>query len=316
MKKLLLLCLLVLHIGLANAQKRIVVAQDGGGDFKTVQQAINAVPNYSKTITQIFIKKGVYKEKLTLTTSKTNVQMVGEDVNSTILTYDDYASKKDSAGVNIGTSRSASFHIYGTGFSARNITFENSAGPVGQALAIYVAGDKSCFINCRFLGNQDTIYTHGNGSRQYYKNCYIEGTTDFIFGAATAVFNACAVYCKKGGSYITAASTLDTTKYGYVLMNCKITGSAPANSYFLGRPWRPNAKVVYLHCDLGNMIKPEGWDNWRNPENEKTAFYAEYKNTGDGYKPDQRVTWSHQLTDAEAEQYNLNQILKGWNPEL
>lgn len=297
-----------------SAQKRIVVAQDGSGDFKTVQAAINAVADHNRTITEIYIKKGTYKEKLILPASKTEVKFIGEDAKNTILTYDDYAAKKDSTGKNIGTSGSASFYIYGAGFTAENITFENSAGPVGQAVAVWVGADRVTFINCRFLGFQDTLYTFGRGSRQYYKNCYIEGTTDYIFGASTSVFEACELYCKKGGAYVTAASTLDTTQYGYVFIKCKITGDAPDNSYALGRPWRPYAKVVYLQCSLGKMIRPEGWDNWRNPENEKTAYYAEYKNTGPGYKPEQRVAWSHQLTDDEAKQYNLAQLLKGWVP--
>lgn len=315
MKKLVLLFSIVTLAIAAKAQKKITVAQDGSGDFKTVQQAINAVPDNNHSVTQIFIKKGTYKEHIIVGVAKINVTLIGEDVNNTVLTYDNYASKLDSTGKAFGTSRSASFYVYGSGFTAKNITFENSSGPVGQALAIYVAGDRSCFWGCRFLGNQDTIYTHGNGSRQFYNNCYIEGTTDFIFGAATALFTNCDIYCKKGGAYVTAASTLDTTAYGYVFIKCKIEGSAPDNSYELGRPWRPYAKVVYLHCDLGPMIRPGGWNNWRNPENEKTAYYAEYKNSGPGFTPDQRVAWSHQLTDTEAAKYTPDNILRGWKPD-
>jgi len=314
MKQLALILVGLAFVLSAKAQKKITVAQDGSGNYKTVQEAINAVPDNSKTITEIFVKKGTYKERIVLPVSKTNVTLIGEDVKETVLTFGNYAGLLDSAGKQLGTSRSASFYVYGSGFTAKNITFENSAGPVGQALAIYVAGDKSCFLNCRFLGNQDTIYTHGKGSRQFYKDCYIEGTTDFIFGAGTCLFTNCDIYCKRGGAYITAASTLDTTAYGYVLIKCKIEGSAPDNSYALGRPWRPNAKVVYLQCDLGAMIRPAGWDNWRNPENEKTAYYAEYKNTGPGYKPEERAAWSHQLTDAEAAKYTPDLILNGWKP--
>lgn len=300
--------------GIDAVQKRITVALDGTGDFKTVQQAINAVPDNSTTVTEIYIKKGTYKEKLILPASKREVEFVGEDAGNTILTYDDYAGKKDTTGKDLGTSRSASFYVYGADFKAKNITFENSAGPVGQAVAIYVVGDRACFINCRFLGFQDTIYTNGHGAREYYQNCYIEGTTDYIFGSSTVLFEGCELFCKKGGAYITAASTLDTTAYGYVFVKCKITGTAPDDSYDLGRPWRPYAKVAYLHCEIGSMIKPQGWDNWRNPENEKTAYYAEYKNSGPGYTPEQRVAWSHQLTDTEAEKYTMKQILRDWNP--
>jgi pectinesterase len=315
MKKFGLMLMVLAFTISAKAQKKVTVAQDGTGDFKTVQQAINAVPDNSNIATEVFIKKGTYKEKLILPVAKMNVHFTGEDLVNTVLTYDDYAGKKDTTGKDLGTSRSASFYVYGSGFTAKNITFENSAGPVGQAVAIYVVGDRASFINCRFLGFQDTIYTNGHGTREYYKNCYIEGTTDYIFGASTCFFEGCTLFCKKGGAYVTAASTLDTTAYGYVFMNCKITGTAPDNSYELGRPWRPYAKVVYLHCEIGSMIKPEGWDNWRNPENEKTAYYAEYKNTGPGYKPEQRAAWSHQLTDDEAAKYTPEQVLKGWKPE-
>lgn len=298
----------------ANAAKRIVVAHDGSGNYKTVQEAINAIPAASATVTEIFIKAGTYKERIVIDKSKTNIMLVGEDVNRTILTWDDYAAKLDSAGKALGTSKTASIYAYGAGLTAKNITFENSSGPVGQALAIYVGADKAAFYNCRFLGFQDTILTNGIGNREYYYDCYIEGTTDFIFGPATAFFEKCRIFCKKGGLYITAASTPDTAKYGYVFLNCDITGSAPDNSFHLGRPWRPFAKVVYLKCNLSAVIKDKGWDNWRNAENEKTAYYAEYKNTGPGYQPDKRVAWSHQLTDDEAKKYTKEKILNGWKP--
>jgi len=316
MKKLCCLFIVFIFIGRANAQKRIVVAQDGSGNYKTVQAAINAVPDNNKTSTEIFVKKGEYKERVVVGVEKTNITLVGEDTNATMITFDNYATRLDSAGKALGTSRTASFYVYGAGFSAKNITFQNSAGPVGQALAIYVDGDRAAFFNCRFLGFQDTIYTHGYGSRQYYNDCYIEGTTDFIFGASTAFFEKCTIYCKNGGHYIAAASTPDTVKYGYIFLNCKIEGNATDDSFALGRPWRPYAKVVYLHCELGNMISGAGWDNWRNPENEKTAYYAEYKDTGPGYKPAQRVTWSHQLSDDEVKLYTKALVLNGWEPKL
>jgi pectinesterase len=297
--------------------KRLVVAADGSGNYKTVQQAINAVPDSSKQTTSIYIKKGIYKEKLILPATKLHVQMVGEDKNKTIITYDDYHSRKDSTGKEIGTSGSASFYSYGSDFSAENLTFENSAGlSAGQAVAVWVAGDRSAFKNCRFLGFQDTLYTFGPGSRQLYLDCYIEGTVDFIFGAATAWFQNCTIYCKKGG-YVTAASTPNGAAYGYVFKDCKITGDAPDGSFYLGRPWRPYAKVVYINCDLGSHIIPAGWDFWRNEANKATAYYAEYKNTGAGFKPNERVSWSHQLSDDEVMQYTLKNVLGGndnWDP--
>jgi pectinesterase len=309
-----ILVFLLLTASIAFSQvKEITVSQDGSGDFKTVQEAVNAVKDSNTSVTTIYIKNGIYKEKLRLPASKTNVHFIGESVNKTILTYNDYASKKDSEGKDIGTSGSASLFIFGDGFTAENITFENSAGPVGQAVAVRVTGDKAKFINCRFLGFQDTLYTHGDNSRQYYKNCYIEGTVDFIFGAATALFDHCTIYGKKGG-YYTAASTPEGHKFGYVFRNCKITGDAPAGSYYLGRPWRPSAKTVFINCDIGNTVKAEGWDNWGKAENEKTAYYGEYNNHGEGASTNGRVSWSHQLSKREAKDYTITNILAGWNP--
>lgn len=296
-----------------NLAYDFVVAKDGSGNFTTIQEAINAVPDFRKKETTIFIKNGVYKEKLVLAESKTLVTFLGASVDSTIITYDDYNQKKNIFGEDKGTSGSSGFYIYGPGFSAENITFSNTAGPVGQAVAVSVAGDMVKFKNCRFLGFQDTLYTYGRESRQYYHHCYIEGTVDFIFGSSTAVFDSCTIYGKRGGFY-TAASTPENKKYGYVFLDCKITGDAPANSFYLGRPWRPFAKTVFIRCYLGNQVIPEGWNNWSNRANEKTTYYAEYKNAGPGAETGKRVPWAHQLTDEEANQYTLNKILSGWDP--
>lgn len=305
--------LLFCHINLLANDYHFIVDASGKGDFKTVQEAISAVPDFRKNQTIIFIKNGIYKEKLVLPGSKKSVKLIGESVENTILTYDDYAQKKNKFGENMGTSGSSSFYIYGDDFTAENITFENSSGPVGQAVAVQVSGDKAHFKNCRFLGFQDTLYTYGYGSRQFYENCYIEGTTDFIFGAATAYFKECEIYCKKGGSYITAASTPDTTMFGYVFKDCKIRGEEGA-SYYLGRPWRPYAKTVFINCELGDFIKPVGWDFWGKESNKQTAFYAEYKNKGKGFRPAERVKWSHQLSTEEVENYSLDKVLSGWKP--
>jgi pectinesterase len=198
-----------------NAQPSydFTVAQDGSGNFKTIQEALNAVPDFRKNRTTILIKPGSYKEKLILPKSKTNVTMIGEDVLKTVLTYDDYASKKNRFGEEIGTTGSTSFYVFADDFIAESITFENSSGPVGQAVAVRVDADRVKFLNCRFLGFQDTLYPFAEKSRQYYRNCYIEGTVDFIFGWSTAVFDDCTIFCKKNG-YVTAASTLEGTPYG------------------------------------------------------------------------------------------------------
>lgn len=292
-----------------------VVAPDGSGDFTHVQAAINAVPDMRSHETRILIKNGRYHEKLILPASKTNVTFIGESVEGTLLTNDDYSSKKNRFGEDMGTSGSSGFFIFGEGFRAENITFENTAGPVGQAVAVRIDGDRVVFIHCRFLGFQDTLYPHGEGSRQYYKDCYIEGTTDFIFGWSTAVFEECEIHAKKGGSYITAASTTGDTTYGFVFIRCRFTSDAPANSFYLGRPWRPYARTVLIDCELGQHIRPEGWHNWNKPEAEKNSFYAEYNSSGPGAAPAQRVPWSHQLSGEEAKKYTVENILNGWKPE-
>lgn len=304
----------------SNAKYDFVVSKDGSGNFKTVQEAINAVPDYRKKRTVIFIKKGIYKEKLILPESKSYVTFIGENRDSTILTYDDYAKKLNTFGEEKGTSGSSSFYVYGPDFKAENITFENSAGPVGQAVAILVKGDRAVFNNCRFLGFQDTLYAYGDQSklsRQYYKNCYIEGSVDFIFGWATAWFEGCTLYGKNMGHY-TAASTPQNIKFGFVFSHCIVTGDSRENRFNLGRPWRPYASVVFMFCQMDNLIKPDGWNNWDNPMNEKTARFAEYKNTGPGSATTKRVPWAKQLIDQEAKTYTITNVLgegDKWNPE-
>ncbi len=322
-----LLCLLLICSGFTGfaAGYDFVVDKNGNGDFTSIQAAIDAVPDFRKKETVIFIKNGRYKEKLLLAESKQKISFIGEDKFKTIITNDDYAQKKNIFGEEMGTTGSSGFFIFGNDFKVENITFENSAGPVGQAVAVRIAADRVIFNNCRFLGNQDTLYPQGYESRQYYKNCYIEGTVDFIFGAAICVFDDCVIFCKNGG-YVTAASTPENSQYGYVFRHCEIKGDAPENTFYLGRPWRPYAKVVFLECKMGHMIKPEGWHNWGKASNESSAFYAEYKSKGKGAQPEARVTWSKQLTDKEAKTYTLENIFSknaktpafssDWLPEL
>lgn len=293
-----------------------IVAQDGSGDFRTIQEAFNAVPDFRKKQTRILLRKGTYKEKLTLATSKTNVGLIGEDVNHTIVTYDDYASRKNRFGEEMGTTGSSSFFVFADDFYAENITFENSAGAVGQAVAVRIAGDRVMFQHCRFLGYQDTLYPFGEKSRQYYRDCYIEGTVDFIFGWSTAVFDHCTIFCKKPGGYVTAASTLEGTAYGFVFLDCKITGDAPESSFYLGRPWRPWAKTVFIRCYLDKQIKKEGWHNWDKADAEKTAYYGEYGSTGAGAGGIARVRWAHTLTAAEAAVYTVDTILGDWKIDV
>lgn len=283
----------------------IIVSQDGTGSFKTIQEAFDAVPDRNEKRTLILIKNGMYKEKLILRAPKKNVTLIGERVDSVILTFDDYSGKIVN-GDTLTTFTSYSFNVQADGFIAENITFENSAGPVGQAVAVMVKGDRVIFRNCRFLGNQDTFYTQGVG-RCYIDSCYIEGTTDFIFGSSIAVFNRCIILSKKN-SYVTAASTTEGNKFGYVFINCKLTADEGINKVYLGRPWRPFAKTVFLRCELGGHIEPAGWHNWNKPEAETTTFYAEYNCYGPGAKTTNRVNWSYQLNEIEAAEYTIKKI--------
>ncbi len=290
-----------------------VVAQDGSGDFFTVQEAINAVPDFRKDVrTTILIRKGTYKEKLIIPESKINISLIGE--NGAVLTYDGFANKKNVFGENMGTSGSSSCYIYAPDFYAENITFENSSGPVGQAVACFVSADRVYFKNCRFLGFQDTLYTYSKQSRQYYEDCYIEGTVDFIFGWSTAVFNRCHIHSKRDG-YVTSPSTDKGKKYGYVFYDCKLTAEPEATKVYLSRPWRPYAQAVFIRCELGKHIFPIGWNNWGKKENEKTVFYAEYESRGEGAHPKARAGFSQQLKNLKG--YEINAVLAGedgWNP--
>lgn len=290
-----------------------VVAKDGSGDFFTLQDAINAVPDFRKEKrTNILVRRGVYKEKLIVPECKLNISLIGED--GAVLTNDDYAQKKNRFGENMSTSGSSTCYIYGPDFYAENITFENSAGRVGQAVACFIEGDRAYFKNCRFLGNQDTLYNYGKESRQYFENCYIEGTVDFIFGWATVLFKDCVIH-SVGDGYVTAPATDKGKKYGYVFMDCKLTAADGVSKVYLSRPWRPYAKAVFIRCDLGNHIMPEGWNNWGKKDNEKTAYYAEYKNIGEGAPIENRAKWSHQLKNLN--NFGEEDILlgnDGWNP--
>lgn len=290
-----------------------VVAKDGSGDFFTLQDAIDAVPDFRKEKrTNILVRRGVYKEKLIVPECKLNISLIGED--GAVLTNDDYAQKKNRFGENMSTSGSSTCYIYGPDFYAENITFENSAGRVGQAVACFIEGDRAYFKNCHFLGNQDTLYNYGKESRQYFENCYIEGTVDFIFGWATVLFKDCVIH-SVGDGYVTAPATDKGKKYGYVFMDCKLTAADGVHKVYLSRPWRPYAKAVFIRCDLGNHIMPEGWNNWGKKDNEKTAYYAEYKNIGEGAPKENRAKWSHQLKNLN--NFGEEDILlgnDGWNP--
>ena len=303
-----------------SVQKKVehtaTVAKDGTGDYSTVQDALNAVPVNNKKRLTIFIKKGIYKEKLYLDSSKHFVSLVGEDKFNTVLTYNDHTGKISPKGDTINTRTSWSFLIKADNFSATDITFQNDAGfNAGQAVAVEADGDKVIFKNCRFIGFQDVLFTNNEKSRQYYENCYIEGTTDFIFGSATVWFEKTHIHSKKN-SHITAASTPKEKEFGYIFNNCKLTGDTSLHTVSLGRPWRPFAHTIYMNTYIGPHIKTEGWSVWNNNNNHLNTRYAEYGNFGPSSKPEGRVKWSKQLTAEEAKKYTIKNALSGWNPEL
>lgn len=289
--------------------RKLVVAQDGTGDYTTIAEALEAVRAFMDFDVKIYIKKGIYKEKLVVPSWVQHIELIGEDVQNTIITHADHANMN-----HMGTFRTYTVKVEGNYITFRNITIENNAPRLGQAVALHTEGDCLRFINCRFLGNQDTVYTGVEGTRLYFENCYIEGTTDFIFGPSTAWFEGCTIH-SKANSYITAASTPKDIEYGYIFNKCKLTATAGVDKVYLGRPWRPYAYTIFMNCELGKHIVGAGWDNWRDAKNEKTARYAEYHNSGEGAKADNRVKWAKQLSDKEAEKIttvNCYNLSKGW----
>lgn len=298
------------------AQTELTVAADGSAKYRTVQEAVMAVTAGSADNPVVIrIKPGTYRELIYVQREKRFFRFVGEDARRTVLTYDLNANMTGKDGKPIGTFRTPSTVIDADDFTAENITFENSAGAVGQALALRVDGDRVVFRNCRFLGWQDTILL--NRGRHYFENCYIEGHVDFIFGAATTFFERCHIHCLKDG-YITAASTPDNQSFGFVFSDCKITGAAPEVKTYLGRPWRAFSSVVYLNTEMSDVVRAVGWHNWNFPEREKTARYAEFNSRGPGANPRARAAWARQLTKAEARAITLEKVLSGhdgWNPK-
>jgi pectinesterase len=292
----------------------LVVSSDGTAKFKTVQAAINAAATGTATNpTIVRIKPGTYKELIYIQREKRFLHLIGENPTNTVLTYDLNAKMSGPDGKPIGTFRTPSTLIDAEDFSANNITFENSAGPVGQALAIRIDGDRVAFRNCRFLGWQDTILA--NRGRHYFENCYIAGHVDFIFGGATCWFEKCHIHCLRDG-YITAASTPPNQPFGFVFSNCRITGEANAKT-FLGRPWRNYSSVTYLKTEMSDNVRPTGWDNWRDPARESTVRYSEFNSAGPGANPEARVKWARQLTALEAQALTVQKVLggqDGWIP--
>jgi pectinesterase len=289
------------------------VSPDGSGDYKTVLAAVNAAPQLTSFDQpfEIHVKPGTYKELIYVQREKRFIKLIGEDPEKTVITFNLYAGMKGPDGNIIGTFRTPTVYIDADDFTCENLTFENSAGRVGQALAIRIDGDRMTFRNCRFLGWQDTIL--GNRGRHYFENCYIAGATDFIFGAATEWYENCEIHCL-GNGYITAASTEEATAFGFVFSHCKITAESPEVKTFLGRPWRAFAATTFLNTEMPDCIRPEGWNNWGRKDREKTARYAEFNSSGAGGKPDSRAPWSKQLSKEDGESLTIEKVFGDWRP--
>ena len=294
----------------------LVVAADGNGQFINVQAAIMSVLSGSRTNPVIIhVKPGTYKELVYVQREKRFFRLIGEDPATTVITYNLSANLTNLDGKPLGTFHTPTTTVDADDFTAENITFENSAGAVGQALAIRVDGDRATFRNCRFWGWQDTILL--NRGRQYFENCTIAGHVDFIFGAATAWFEQCQIHCL-GDGYITAASTPADQPFGFVFSNCKITGDRPDSRSYLGRPWRVYASTLFLNTEMSSIVPPEGWNDWKKPGAHETTRYAEFHSTGPGSNPQARVPWSRQLTTNEVKTITLKTVLGGgddWHPD-
>lgn len=310
MSKIGLLFLLVHSVFWAEAQTgiqyKMVVAQDGSGDFISIQDAIDATKAFPPQGITIFIKNGVYNEKVCVPSWNTKLSLIGEDVEKTVIIWDDHFKK-------INRGRNSTFFTYtlkveANDFYAENLSVINAAGEVGQAVAIHVEGNRCRFKNCIFRGNQDTAYLDGENSNQLFEHCTITGTTDFIFGSATVVFKKCEII-SKSNSYITAASTTKRKEFGFVFLSCKLIAAKGVSKVYLGRPWRPYAKTVFIECELGSHILPAGWKEWSNEEELTNTYYAEYNNFGDGSPTKNRVKWSNFISDEDIQNYTIKNIL-------
>lgn len=295
----------------------IVVSRDGTGEFRTIGEAIEVCRAFMDYHKVIYVKRGVYKEKLIVPQWLTNIEILGEDRDATVITYDDHANIPNPAtGRGIGTFRTYTVKVEGNSITFRNITIENNAARLGQAVALHTEGDRLVFVNCRLLGHQDTVYTGVAGTRLFFRDCYIEGTTDFIFGPSTAWFENCEIR-SRADSYITAASTPKDRPYGYIFNRCRLTADANVTKVYLGRPWRDYGYTLFIDCEMGRHIRPEGWHHWQK-ERQQTARYMEYGNSGEGAATDRRAPWTRRLTKKEAAKITMEEVFSindKWTPE-
>lgn len=294
----------------AGRNIEVVVSPDGRGDFKTIQYAVDHAPPAGPGERLIIhVQPGIYRERVIIPRDRPRVTLLGMDPKSTIITNRMAASQVG------GTFLSATVHVTADDFEAENITFENTYGVGSQAVALHLQSDRAVVRNCRLLGWQDTLYAASG--RQYFRDSYIEGHVDFIFGNAAAVFEDCEIHSLDSG-YIAAQSRTQTDDpTGFVFSHCRLTAKIPSAKVFLGRPWRPYSKVVYLRCWMDAHIEPAGWDNWGSTINQKSAVFGEFESSGPGARPDARVAWARHLTREDAASFDAETFLcgkDGWNP--
>ncbi|ATC64429.1 hypothetical protein CMV30_10940 [Nibricoccus aquaticus] len=308
-----------MSVAAVSAKPDAIVSADNSGTHVTVSAAVASAPEGGTKPFVILIKPGVYREHVHVPKEKPFITLRGEpgEAAATVITRGVNLKSVDDKGHKVQTRESATVLVQGADFTAEGVTFENTTTREEkvQALAIYVEADRAVFRGCRFLGWQDTVRVEKG--RQYFENCYVNGHVDFIYGGGFSVFNRCEIHCRADG-YITAASTDEKAPWGYVFLDCRVTaGPEVERGVYLGRPWRPFAATAFVRCELPAQIRAEGWHNWGKVENEATARYREYKNTGPGAKADGRVSWARELTEAEAQAFTVEKLLSGsdgWSP--
>lgn len=313
------ICWLILLLGTgfagnAHAERIIRVALDSGADYTTIQAAVDSVPADNTEPTTIRIAAGAYHERVTVPRNKPYITFHGESAERTTIHAAVHAGTLGDDGKPVGTSGSATVYIHADDFAARDISFENRAGDVGQAVAMKITGDRAHFFRCRFIGWQDTLYANSPG-RNYFLQCHIEGRVDFIFGQSTAVFDRCTIHSKNGGC-VTAPSTPADKPFGFVFLNCELTGEGKGQA-LLGRPWRPHGAAAFIGCTMGGHIAPRGWDDWGDPANRQTARFIEADNLGPGADTAHREPWSRNLPTTEIDNLSARRILSGednWDP--
>lgn len=322
---------------------------EGTHQFDSLQGALDYLENHPEEEPRILVHPGIYQEQVTVRIPGVIIAGASreeEDAKDVVITCGLAGREILADGMKRGTFRTYTCFVDADDVTLRNLTIENSAGPgtkAGQAIALYADGDRLVVDSCRLLGWQDTLFTaplppkeiEKNGfigpkqfaprrnNRQYYKDCYIEGEVDFIFGGAVAYFESCTLFSKdvdrevKG--FVTAPSTPEGLPYGYVLESCRFTSNCPERTVFLGRPWREWGRTVLLRCEIGPHIKDEGWDDWGKELAHTTSFFAEYGCKGPGAGLDGRLDWCHVLSEADARAYTREQVLggaDGWSPSI